>query len=119
MSVDSKTLFKQARLELKAAAAFFESAQSAHRYILELENKQDRVYENMYRRTIDLGVPHYIAATAAKQASYELHREIQEVKEEGLTSVEMARFHRDMGEALLLRCQEVQIEEQRRLMKEN
>lgn len=114
---DSVTLFKQARLEMKAAAAYFEAAQSAHRYTLELRTNRELVYNNLYNKTLALGVPVRIARLAAQQASEELLREALEANEEGLAANEMATQHRARGEALLIRHHKARISE--RLAKEN
>lgn len=106
MSVDSYTLFQQGRLEMKAAAAWHEEARSAQRYMVELAQRR----EDAYLDALSLGVPARIASEVAKQVT----KEIERVREEGLTATEMANYHRSMGEALLSRCEKARIKENRR-----
>ena len=106
MSIDSYTLFLQARQEMKAAGAWHEAALSAQRYIVELKEKR----ENAYLKALQLGVPPVIAQAVADNT----WSEILNVREQGLQATQMANYHRDCAEALFVRRDKVLVREQRR-----
>jgi hypothetical protein len=112
MSTDSETLFKQARLEIKAAGAYFEATLSADRYIHELKERIQTEFNNAYRKSIAIGVPHWIAEMAAMNIIGPIKDEAIAVREEGLELLEKANYHRRAAESLLL-------ERERVLAKEN
>lgn len=116
-NVDSETLFKQARLEMKAAAAYFEAAKSAQRYVDDLRIEREQVYNRTYRETVSLGVPEHIAFHVAQEAAARISKHASEAIEEGLYATEMTNYHRSCGEALLKQCEKARIKEYRRVAK--
>jgi len=116
-NVDSETLFKQARLEMKAAAAYFEAAKSAQRYVDDLRVEREQVYNRTYRETVSLGIPEHIAFTIAQEAADRISKKVSEAVQEGLYATEMTNYHRACGEALLNQCEKARIKEYRRFAK--
>lgn len=93
MRTDSTTLFKQARLEYKAAEAFAEEAHSALRLY---DNMIERA-EDTYLNALSLGVPAHIA----RAVSNETRRQAENVREGASESWKKSLTHRNRGRALM------------------
>lgn len=109
MRTDSYTLFQQARLEMKAAAAWHEEELSAQRLITALHARRDTAY----LEALAMGVPSHIADSVATQVT----REASRVHEEGLYAKSRADHHRSRGETLFIQCEKTRIKENRRFAK--
>jgi hypothetical protein len=91
--MDSTTLFKQARLEFKAAEAFADDA----RYSLELYENMKQRRDDTYLEALKLGVPQHVAIEVARETTQKAEEEL----DRGAMYTGQAKAHRARGEALM------------------
>lgn len=92
MRVDNETLHKWQLLELKAAEAYIEEANSAERLYNKLMDDREKAYDE----ALSMGVPENVARAVANNTT----RRANLIISQGEDSLALAKVHRDKAKAL-------------------